>query len=107
MEYLQESNQKFQKTFNGKEKIMDISIVPVSRVFKTYQGQARIAELHSKTPVRRVQGQRDRVSISKEARTALTSHTQGRSPELETRKVEAQFVQTQFVQTEEVEAGRN
>ena len=83
MEYLQESNQKFQKTFNGKEKIMDISIVPVSRVFKTYQGQARIAELNSKNPVKRVQGQRDRVSISKEARTALTSHTQGQSPELE------------------------
>ena len=107
MEHLQESNQKFQKTFNGKEKIMDISIVPVSRVFKTYQGQARIAELNSKNPVKRVQGQRDRVSISKEARTALTSHTQGRSPELETRKVEAQFVQTQFVQTEEVEAEKN
>ena len=81
---------------------MDISIVPVSRVFKTYQGQARIAELNSKNPVKRVQGQRDRVSISKEARTALTSHTQGRSPELETRKVEAQFVQT-----EEVEAEKN
>ena len=102
MEYLQESNQKFQKTFNGKEKIMDISIVPVSRVFKTYQGQARIAELNSKNPVKRVQGQRDRVSISKEARTALTSHTQGQSPELETQKVEAQFVQT-----EEVEAEKN
>ena len=86
---------------------MDISIVPVSRVFKTYQGQARIAELNSKNPVKRVQGQRDRVSISKEAKTALTSHTQGRSPELETRKVEAQFVQTQFVQTEEVEAEKN
>ena len=81
---------------------MNISIVPVSRVFKTYQGQARIAELNSKNPVKRVQGQRDRVSISKEARTALTSHTQGRSPELETRKVEAQFVQT-----EEVEAEKN
>ena len=81
---------------------MDISIVPISRVFKIYQGQARIAELNSKNPVKRVQGQRDRVSISKEARTALTSHTQGRSPELETRKVEAQFVQT-----EEVEAEKN
>jgi len=86
---------------------MDIAIVSTSRIFKTYQGQARIAELNSKNPVKRVQGQRDRVSISKEARTALTSHTQGRSPELETRKVEAQFVQTQFVQTEEVEAEKN
>lgn len=86
---------------------MDIAIVSTSRIFKTYQGQARIAELNSKNPVKRVQGQRDWVSISKEARTALTSHTQGRSPELETRKVEAQFVQTQFVQTEEVEAEKN
>ena len=85
---------------------MDISIVvPASRVFKTYQGQARIAELNNKNPVKRVQGQRDRVSISGEARAALTSHTQGRSPEVETKKVEAEFVQTEFVQTEEVEAG--
>lgn len=83
---------------------MDISIVvPASRVFKTYQGQARIAELNNKNPVKRVQGQRDRVSISAEARTALTSHTQGRSPEVETKKVEAEFVQTEFVQTELVQ----
>ncbi|MBT5764586.1 MAG: hypothetical protein HOI59_12040 [Nitrospina sp.] len=85
---------------------MDISIVvPANRVFKTYQGQARIAELNNKNPVKRVQGQRDRVSISEEARAALTSHAQGRSPEVETKKVEAEFVQTEFVQTEEVEAG--
>ncbi len=81
---------------------MNITIVPVSRVFKTYQGQARIAELNSKNPVKRVQGQRDRVSISKEARAALTSHTQGKSPELETRKVE-----TPAIQTEGIEAGKN
>ena len=81
---------------------MNITIVPVSRLFKTYQGQARIAELNSKNPVKRVQGQRDRVSISKEARAALTSHTQGRSPELETRKVE-----TPAIQTEGIEAGKN
>ena len=78
---------------------MDISIGPISRVFKIYQGQARIAELNNKNPVKRVQSQRDRVSISKEARAALTSHTQGRSPQLETRNVKAEFVQTQFVQT--------
>ncbi len=86
---------------------MDFAIVPVSRVFKIYQGQARIADLNSKNPVKRVQGQRDWVSISKEARAALTSHTQERSPKLETKKVEAEFVQTQFVQTEEVEAEKN
>ena len=86
---------------------MDIAIVSTSRIFKTYQGQARIAELNSKNPVKRVQGQRDRVSISKEARAALTSHTQGRSPQLETKNVAAEFVQTQFVQTEEVAAEKN
>lgn len=37
---------------------MDFSIVPVSRIFKTYQGQARIADLNSKSPVRRVQRQK-------------------------------------------------
>ena len=86
---------------------MGISIVPINRVFKIYQGQARIAELNSKNPVKRVQGQRDRVSISKEARAALTAHTQGRSPQLETKNVAAEFVQTQFVQTEEVAAEKN
>ena len=86
---------------------MDISIVPVSRVFKTYQGQARIAELNSKNPVKRVQGQRDRASISNAARAALASHTQGQSPKVETKKVETSYVQTQFVQTEEVEAEKN
>ena len=30
---------------------MEISIVTVSRVFKTYQGQVRIAELNSKNHV--------------------------------------------------------
>ena len=86
---------------------MDIAIVSTSRIFKTYQGQARIAELNSKNPVKRVQGQRDRVSISNAARGALASHTQGQSPKVETKKVEASFVQTQFVQTEEVEAEKN
>lgn len=60
---------------------MDISIVPVSRIFKTYQGQSRIAELNSKNPVKRVQGQRDQVSISKEARAALSSLAQENSVE--------------------------
>ena len=31
---------------------MDFSIVPVSKVFKTYQGQAQIAELNKKNPVK-------------------------------------------------------
>ena len=53
---------------------MDIGVSIVSRVFKTYQGQVRIAELNSKNPVKRPQGQRDLVSISSEAKTALTKH---------------------------------
>ena len=50
---------------------MDFSIVPVSKVFQTYQGQTRIAELNKKSQVKRIQGQVDQVSISKDARKAL------------------------------------
>ena len=50
---------------------MDFSIVPVSKVFKTYQGQARIADLIKKSQVKRVQGQKDQVTISRTARQAL------------------------------------
>ena len=50
---------------------MDFSIVPASKVFKTYQGQTRIAELNNKSQVKRIQGQVDQVSISKDARQAL------------------------------------
>ena len=50
---------------------MDFSIVPVSKVFKTYEGQARIADLNKKSSVKRVQGQKDQVTISSTARQAL------------------------------------
>ena len=50
---------------------MDFSIVPVNKVFKTYQGQTRIADLNSKSSVKRVQGQRDQVTISIAARQAF------------------------------------
>ena len=50
---------------------MDFSIVPANKVFKTYQGQTRIAELNKKSQVKRIQGQVDQVSISKDARKAL------------------------------------
>ena len=50
---------------------MDFSIVPVSKVFKTYQGQARIADLNKKSSIKRIQAQRDLVSISSAARQAL------------------------------------
>ena len=50
---------------------MDFSIVPASKVFKTYQSQARIADLNKKSQVKRVQGQKDQVTISSAARQAL------------------------------------
>jgi len=50
---------------------MDFSIVPVSKVFKTYQGQTRIADLNKKSSIKRLQGQRDQVSISSAARQEL------------------------------------
>jgi hypothetical protein len=59
---------------------MDFSIVSVSKIFKTYQGQARIADLNSKSPVKRVQGQRDRVTISSAARQALQKNPKGDAP---------------------------
>ena len=59
---------------------MDFSIVPVSKVFKTYQGQARIADLNKKNPVKRVQGQRDQVNISSAARQALQKNPKGDAP---------------------------
>ena len=80
---------------------MEISTVTVSRVFKTYQGQARIAELNSKNPVKRVQGQRDRVSISKEARAALNIHANRGASKPEPKKLEAEVVQAEPVKTEE------
>ena len=50
---------------------MDFSIVPVSKVFKTYEGQARIADLNKKSLIKRAQGQKDQVTISSAARQAL------------------------------------
>lgn len=82
---------------------MEISIITVNRIFKTYQGQARIAELNSKNPVKRVQGQRDRVSISSAARAALAAQAASGASQSEVRKVEAQTVQTEEVETEKNE----
>ena len=59
---------------------MDFSIVPASKVFKTYQGQTRIAELNKKSTVKRVQGQVDRVRISNAARLALQKNPNGDVP---------------------------
>ena len=50
---------------------MDFSIVPVSKAFKTYQGQVRIADLNKKSSIKRLQDQKDEVCISSAARLAL------------------------------------
>ena len=93
---------------------MEISIVTVSRVFKTYQGQVRIAELNSKNPVKRDQGQRDYVSISSEAKAALTKHAMGHllnqirsSQSVQVEKVETKNMEAKNVQTEEIEMKKN
>ena len=89
---------------------MENLIVTVSRVFKTYQGQVRIAELNSKNPVKRDQGQRDYVSISSEAKAALTKHAMGHllnqirsSQSVQVEKVETKNMEAKNVQTEEIE----
>ncbi len=68
---------------------MNVSAVTINQVFKTYQGQARIAELNHQNPVKRVQGQRERVSISQEAREALAAHTRWASQPSEIRKAQS------------------
>ena len=93
---------------------MEISIVTVSRVFKTYQGQVRIAELNNKNPVKRDQGQRDHVSISSEAKAALNKHamehllTQLRSSKaVQAEKVTTKNMEAQNVETEKIETKKN
>ena len=46
---------------------MPLSIVPVSQVFGKYNQQTRIGELNRKNPVKTIQNQVDRVTISPEA----------------------------------------
>ena len=93
---------------------MSIRISSVSRVFKTYQGQARIAELNSKNAVKRPQGQRDLVSISSEAKTALTKHAmehlleQLRAPRAaKAEEVSSENLEVETVQTDKVEMEKN
>jgi hypothetical protein len=93
---------------------MKISIVTVNQVFKTYQGQVRIADLNTKNPVKRDQGQRDHVSISSEAKAALTKNamrhllTQLRSSQaVQAKKVETKNMEAKNIQTQEIETKKN
>ena len=46
---------------------MPLSIVPVNKIFGKYDQQTRIGELNRKNPVKTIQNQVDRVTISSEA----------------------------------------
>jgi len=46
---------------------MALSIIPVNQVFVKYDQQTRMAELNRKNPVKTIQNQVDRVTISSEA----------------------------------------
>ena len=49
---------------------MPLAIVPANQIFGRYEQQVRIAELNKKVPVKTIQSQVDRVTISTEARKA-------------------------------------
>ena len=98
---------------------MDIGISTINRVFKTYQGQVRIAELNSKNPVKRAQGQRDLVSISSEAKTALTKHAMehllkqlrasqaAKAEEVPAEEIPSKTLEVETVQIDKVETKKN
>jgi hypothetical protein len=98
---------------------MDIGISSINRVFKTYQGQVRIAELNSKNPVKRAQGQRDLVSISSEAKTALTKHAMehllkqlrssqaAKAEEVPSEEVPSENLEVETIQTDKVETEKH
>ena len=46
---------------------MTLSIIPVNQIFGKYDQQTRMGELNRKNPVRTIQNQADRVTISPEA----------------------------------------
>jgi len=46
---------------------MTLSIIPVNQIFGKYDQQTRMGELNRKNPVRTIQNQVDRVTISPEA----------------------------------------
>ena len=46
---------------------MTLSIIPVNQIFGKYDQQTRMGELHRKNPVKTIQSQVDRVTISPEA----------------------------------------
>ena len=65
---------------------MDSSIVGIAKASRVYHNQDRIAELNQKHPFKSVQGQADRVSISKPAKRLLleSQESQSSSPSQKT-----------------------
>ncbi len=58
---------------------MDSSIVEIAKASRVYHNQDRIAELNQKHPFKSVQGQADRVSISKSAKRLLRENQESQS----------------------------
>ena len=54
---------------------MDFSSIPVAKAVRIYQTQTRIAELNKKANIKSVQGQIDRVEISRKARQLIQLKT--------------------------------
>ena len=46
---------------------MSLSIIPLNQIFGKYDQQTRMGELNRKNPIKTIQNQVDRVSISPEA----------------------------------------
>ena len=59
---------------------MDFSVVGIAKASRVYNNQDRIAELNQKHPVKSVQGQEDRVSISPAAKRLLTESQNSKPP---------------------------
>ena len=65
------------------------SIVGIAKASKVYHNQDRIAELNQKHPVKSVQGQEDRVSISQTAKHLLLE-SQNANPQSPPQKTSSQ-----------------
>ncbi len=59
---------------------MDFSIVGIAKASKVYHNQDRIAELNQKHPIKSVQKQEDRVSISPSAQRLLQESQDSNPP---------------------------
>ncbi|MBI5427059.1 MAG: hypothetical protein HZA02_02135 [Nitrospinae bacterium] len=72
---------------------MDFAISEVNRIVRSYQAQEKVAELIRETPVKTVQGQVDRVTLSAKARqlaqAAAKLETAGEPQDINTQDLQA------------------